>query len=203
MVCAAWFERISAAVDGELDDGALQDLDDHCSTCPSCTSARRRLEDLRRRSLVRIPHEAPELTATVLGGEAAARLRARTRRRGAVLAVAAVVIVASLAFAGPLRRSPSTPRPSAGGPTATTSVTIKTVDDSFDQRDLRVVRGTTIQWTNDGNHTHRLVRHLGGELVSSDLAPGRTETITFNQDGNYEYYCSVHRGMTGRILVSS
>ena len=49
----------------------------------------------------------------------------------------------------------------------------------------------------------RLVRDLGGELVSTELVPGGTETVTFNHSGDYEYYCSIHDGMSGRILVES
>lgn len=81
--------------------------------------------------------------------------------------------------------------------------TIKTVDDQFEADTLRVRSGATIEWENEGRHTHRLVHDFGGELISSDLAPGGTERVTFEDSGDYEYYCSIHDGMTGRILVES
>lgn len=200
MACAAWFEHLSAAVDGELDDAALGRVDDHCATCDTCRGSRRRMEDLRRRSLVRIPHQAPALTAAILEHGSNRRHRRRTGSRALAAAGIAVLLGGGLAAIRSVTSDdPAPPAP----PIADAAVTIKAVDDQFDAGTLTVASGTTIEWENDGQHTHRLVRHLGGELVSSDLAPGGVETVTFNDSGDYEYYCSIHDGMSGRILVES
>lgn len=200
MACPAWFELLSAGVDGELDDDALRRLDQHCALCNDCRAARRRLEDLRRRSLVRVPHDSPELAAAIL-----VRGEASTRRRigGRLVAVAGVtillagVLVAGRSLGGDDRQPPGPDR--VGEP----AVKVRAIDDAFESATLTVASGTTIEWENHGEHTHRLVRDLGGELVSTELVPGGTETVTFNHSGDYEYYCSIHDGMSGRILVES
>lgn len=200
MACAAWFELLSAAVDGEIGDSALRTVDEHCKTCPSCDGSRRRMEDLRRRSLVRVPHEASALSAAILGRSTSARNRHGVRGRVLALATAATMFIATVVVSQSFTSDDSPPPDMLGGEPV---VTIKAVDDEFEADILTVGSGTTIEWENDGRHTHRLVRDLGGAVVSSDLAPGTVDSVTFNHAGEYEYYCSIHEGMSGRILVES
>lgn len=200
MACAAWFEHLSAAVDGELGDDDLGCVEDHCATCAGCRRSRRRMEDLRRRSLVRIPHQAPALAAAILAHGSGRPPRRPTGSRAFAAAGIAILLIGGLAAV----RAVTTDDPAApAAPLADAAVTIRAVDDQFDATTLTVAPGTTIEWENDGQHTHRLVRQLGGELVSSDLAPGGVETVTFNESGDYEFYCSIHDGMNGRILVET
>ena len=68
---------------------------------------------------------------------------------------------------------------------------------------MEVAAGTTVVWHNGGTTTHHLVRQVNGATVTEDLAPGQSEQITFAQPGTYEYYCTIHHGMTGTVTVDA
>ena len=200
MACVAWFERLSAAVDGELDPVELERLDDHCRVCPGCQASRRRLEDLRRRSLLRISPGDDQMSNAIREG-AEARNRRHTERRVLALVCIGLLLAGAAAAGRTLLGRTDGPSPVAQGQDQ--PVTITAVDDEFEAGSLTVPSGTTIEWKNHGDHTHRLIRQLGGAMVASDLTPGSTETVTFTDSGDYEYYCSIHSGMQGRIRVET
>jgi len=76
-------------------------------------------------------------------------------------------------------------------------------DFQFSPSTLTVSVGTTVTWKGvSGAHT----------VTSDDSAPmqfdqsigeGGTVTVTFTQAGTYEYHCSVHRSMRGKIVVTA
>jgi plastocyanin len=73
---------------------------------------------------------------------------------------------------------------------------------SFTPAVLTVPRGTTVTWINDDD-----VPHL---LVSTTLAFGPSPILDTNQRfsfrfataGSFDYFCSVHPKMTGRVVVT-
>jgi plastocyanin len=87
-------------------------------------------------------------------------------------------------------------------PAPTTAATVTAADDRFDPPTLNVQPGTTVRWTNNGNHPHT-VTDRGGKFDSGDIAPGASYTVTFSTPGTYKYYCKHHKGMEGTIVVGS
>jgi plastocyanin len=65
---------------------------------------------------------------------------------------------------------------------------------------LVVTAGTTVIWTNDDDSPHT-VREKDGRFKSAALDTDDTFSQTFAAAGEYEYFCSIHPHMTGKIVV--
>ncbi len=67
---------------------------------------------------------------------------------------------------------------------------------------------TTITWTNDDSTIHTVTegspQSIGATLVfdSSIIAPSATWEHTFDTAGEFDYYCTLHPFMTGKVIVS-
>jgi len=76
------------------------------------------------------------------------------------------------------------------------SVTIQNF--AFNPQTLTVAVGTTVTWTNQDSATHKINSNT---FNSSDLSKGATFSYTFQTPGTYDYSCSIHPYMTGKIIV--
>src|SRR5438046_9883257 len=56
---------------------------------------------------------------------------------------------------------------------------------------LYVPSGTTVRWTNQGQHNHTVTSNKGS-WDSGEIAPGAQYSITFQRPGTYGYYCTIH-----------
>jgi len=65
---------------------------------------------------------------------------------------------------------------------------------------LVVASGTTVTWTNDDDSPHS-VREKDGKFKSAALDTDDKFSETFTAPGEYEYFCSIHPYMTGKIVV--
>jgi plastocyanin len=65
---------------------------------------------------------------------------------------------------------------------------------------LVVASGTTVTWTNDDDEAHS-VREKDGKFKSAALDTDDKFSQTFAAPGEYEYFCSIHPYMTGKIVV--
>jgi plastocyanin len=122
----------------------------------------------------------------------------------ALLGVAALVLL--LAGCGGSDES-GRPAPS-GGPTVTTKLL------SFEPAQLTVKAGTTVTWHAGDSIAHtvttgtftvgsdglRTSEHPDG-VIDQPLQPGHDVTFTFDKPGTYTYYCSIHHGMSGAVVV--
>jgi plastocyanin len=70
---------------------------------------------------------------------------------------------------------------------------------SFLPASLVVTQGTTVRWVNNSSMTHNLVSDTG--LFNETLNPGQSYSFTFNNNGLFNYECTLHPGMTGSITV--
>lgn len=99
----------------------------------------------------------------------------------------------------------------AGGEEAT--VTTKLL--SFEPQKLTVEAGTTVTWTDSDEIAHTVTTgtfKLGGDdlrttenpdgTIDEPLSAGQEVSYTFTEPGTYTYYCSIHKGMTGEIVVT-
>ena len=90
----------------------------------------------------------------------------------------------------------------------------------FEPADLTVKAGTTVRWTNGEAISHTVTSGAWGEVNEESglrgtqtadgmfdhaLAPmgsdGDTFEFTFDEPGEYQYYCKPHLGMFGTITV--
>jgi amicyanin len=65
---------------------------------------------------------------------------------------------------------------------------------------LTVPVGTTVTWTNKDSVGHTVTTRTS-LFDSGLLSKGQTFSYTFNQKGTYDYYCTVHPYMAGKIIV--
>lgn len=66
---------------------------------------------------------------------------------------------------------------------------------------LRV--GDIVQWTNTGTVPHTVTFDNQPSLTDpSVLAPGETWEAKLDQPGTFFYYCSLHPGMSGKLVVT-
>jgi len=65
---------------------------------------------------------------------------------------------------------------------------------------LVVAPGTTVTWTNADDTPHT-VREKDGKFKSAALDTDDTFSQTFTAPGEYQYFCSIHPRMVGKIVV--
>ncbi len=140
----------------------------------------------------------------------------RTMRRGAVALLAgALVLLAGCgdddggSGGGAAADLPEVPEAEWEDLTGQDTVTIDTRDNTFGPENIIVSPGTEIVWENRGRNDHNVVPVEEGsfeEVSIEDLRPGSEAARTFDDAGEYPYYCSLHatpdRGMIGRIRVA-
>ncbi len=73
--------------------------------------------------------------------------------------------------------------------------------------EITVSSGTTVTWTNHDTTIHTVVEGTPGAgatpaFDSSIIAPTATWENTFDKAGEFNYYCSLHPFMTGKVTVT-
>jgi plastocyanin len=115
--------------------------------------------------------------------------------RATLLGVAAAI---SVFLAGP-PESPSAGEAAAvqaaAGPTA-----VRIDNFNFTPPTLVVAPGTTVTWTNADDDVHTVVEK-DRKFKSAALDTNDTFSQTFTAPGEYEYFCSLHPRMVGKIVV--
>jgi plastocyanin len=77
---------------------------------------------------------------------------------------------------------------------------------AFSPQELTVPAGSTVVWSNTDTMAHTVTAD-DGSFDSGILEPGETFNRTFNEPGEYQYYCELHGdpgrlGMAGVIVVT-
>jgi plastocyanin len=65
----------------------------------------------------------------------------------------------------------------------------------------KIGAGTWVTWSNDGEDPHT-VTAVDGSFDSGELDASDGFSWYFDQPGTYEYVCSLHDWMNGKIIVS-
>lgn len=79
-------------------------------------------------------------------------------------------------------------------------VTEVAVDDNvYEPRVIRVPAGSEVTWTWEGGARHNVVGDVG---FQSELIREGTFSHVFDAPGTYNYLCTLHGGMTGRVIVT-
>ncbi len=104
--------------------------------------------------------------------------------------VGSVTVVAAPGSAGDLGAA-------ADGTTASVNI----IDLDFDPREVTVVQGAEVTWTNIGQAPHT-VTAKDQKWTSDLLQNGDTYSHTFDAVGRYEYLCNLHPSMVGTIIVT-
>jgi plastocyanin len=79
---------------------------------------------------------------------------------------------------------------------------IEVVDYAFSPNQMVVPLGTTVLFVNDGSDGHDVTGSgPGGAWRSGPLAPSERYSRQFGLAGNYDYVCTIHPEMRGRVVV--
>ncbi len=128
------------------------------------------------------------------------------RGLGILIVVAGVVAAAACSD----NNTPTAPNPSpmpSPSPTATpaaadVTITIKGMngDQSYSPNPAAVKAGQSVSWTNNDSITHTAT---GTGWDTGQVAPGQTSApIKFSTAGTFDYHCSIHPSMVGRLNVT-
>ncbi len=70
----------------------------------------------------------------------------------------------------------------------------------FSVATLEVAPGTTVTWINHDDAPHTVVSTTK-VFKSAALDTGESFSYTFKEAGTFEYFCSLHPHMTGKVVV--
>jgi plastocyanin len=96
---------------------------------------------------------------------------------------------------------PTAPPPTTPPPSGST-VTVTTPNASFSPSDITIAAGGSVTWQfSEARHnvTFQGTAPAGGNVPDQD--PGTSASRTFAIAGTYNYSCTRHSGMTGRVIV--
>jgi len=98
----------------------------------------------------------------------------------------------------PTQNQPATQQTAQEPQTTVTANTVTLQNFSFTPATLTVKEGATVTWVNEDSVTHKI---RSDTFNSSDLNKGDTFDFTFTTKGSFDYSCSIHPSMTGKIIV--
>ena len=114
------------------------------------------------------------------------------------------------AVAGPDSQSAANPAAAPSGPSTPTppgtpgSAVVTTAGTSFAPATITVVPGAVVTWQISGathNVTFGGLKPTGGDIPDSNA--GSQVSRTFAAAGTFDYQCTRHSGMTGRVVVTA
>jgi plastocyanin len=77
-----------------------------------------------------------------------------------------------------------------------------TIDNfTFAPETITIPKGTKLEWENDDDIPHTVVE-TQGKFLSPALDTEDKYAFTFNMPGTYEYFCSLHPHMKGKVVVT-
>lgn len=125
------------------------------------------------------------------------------RRTTRALLAVAVLVAAPLAACGPDEE------PAGPADDAAEEATVEALDNVFGEEEhtVRVDVGETVTWENIGRNDHNIISVDGAPfgVGESEFGPEDTYEATFEEEGAFAYYCSLHGnatdGMVGTVLV--
>jgi plastocyanin len=90
----------------------------------------------------------------------------------------------------------------AAVPALAATVLVSVVDNAFQPRDVVARQGDTVQWDWNSFSSHSVTDRTGMSLYDSGVrGAGSTFSFTFDSAGLYDYWCTIHFGMTGTVSV--
>ena len=129
---------------------------------------------------------------------------------------AALVVVISLGACSSSGAPGRSAEPSSTPEKSQTQVSLNGI--AFEPDVLEIEPGTSVTWTNEDDILHTVTSGVGKKQgvpgVSEDVpgkpdgrferemdGAGATFTFTFEEAGTFPYFCAIHAGMTGTVVV--
>lgn len=112
-----------------------------------------------------------------------------------VLLIAALLMVSCM---------PETPTEAPESPEETGEANVTMQGLAFQPAELTISAGTTVTWINDDSVGHTVTagtRESPTGQFDENVPAGESFSYTFDEPGTYDYFCSIHPGMNGMIIV--
>lgn len=87
---------------------------------------------------------------------------------------------------------------STSGNEKTYTITIK--DFEFSPKNLEIPAGSKVVWVNKDDEPHKVLE-VNKAFTSQALDSNDSFSFEFRTPGKFEYYCTLHPRMTGKIVV--
>lgn len=87
---------------------------------------------------------------------------------------------------------------SDGGSTDVVAGHVNVLDNKFEPKTVEIAPGDTVTWEFKGATQHNVTGEAG---MSSGNHKDGTYEKQFNSAGTYDYVCTLHPGMTGKVKV--
>ena len=75
---------------------------------------------------------------------------------------------------------------------------------SFDPAELNVTKGASITFENNSGVVHDVVFDAPKDPLIADIGTiqnGQSTARTFGASGTWNFHCTIHNGMTGKVVV--
>ena len=99
---------------------------------------------------------------------------------------------------------PETQTEASGPPEGTGEANVTMQGLAYQPAELSISSGTTVTWTNEDNVGHTVTAGTRGSPTGQfdeNVPAGESFSYTFTESGTYDYYCSIHPGMDGTMIV--
>ncbi|CAN5549075.1 hypothetical protein BH23CHL10_BH23CHL10_00970 [soil metagenome] len=110
-----------------------------------------------------------------------------------IVSVVRITLVALVVAVLPMTLAATTPARAA-------THAVEIADFAFAPATLTITVGDTVTWTNQDAVAHTATSTTG-VFDSGDLEQGESYAVTFTAPGTYDYLCTPHPSMTGRVVV--
>lgn len=120
-----------------------------------------------------------------------------------LLAITPALIILSVTACGDAAETGSTRTDTSVSTVAPEADVVTITDSRFDQLELRVEAGTTVTFVNTDAFDHTVTSGDGSpvEFDSGDLGQDGRFELTFDEPGEYPYFCRIHPTMRAVVIV--
>jgi plastocyanin len=74
---------------------------------------------------------------------------------------------------------------------------------SYNPNRIEINVGDTVTWINDDSSPHTVTSSNDSAFDSDVLMRGETFSFTFNKEGEYPYFCTLHPSMVGTVIATA
>ena len=122
-------------------------------------------------------------------------------KRAVFIATAAFLLLAALVAASSCGSSSTDTGASQVVTVSGKNAQVSVKNLAFDPPVIEVQTGTTVTWSNEDSVAHTITA-TGGAFDSGKQEPGKNFGYTFNTAGTYDYACTIHPQMKGKVIVT-
>ena len=118
------------------------------------------------------------------------------KKRYLLISLLLVVFIAAFTGCGVSKNGNVVPSPTSTSTTEKNTVIIQNF--SFQPAELTIQKGESVTWINQDSADHTVT---GTSFDSGSLSNGKVFKQTFNETGTFDYHCTYHPSMKGKVIV--